>query len=50
MKQNHYNVEFKKKVIAFAEETLNLAAQQHYRIDKTNNRRWKKQMEEMYTA
>jgi hypothetical protein len=33
MKLNNYTAEFKKKVIAFAEETSNLAEQQSYGIN-----------------
>jgi hypothetical protein len=35
MKRYHKTAEFKNKEIAFAEETLNLAAQRHYGTDKT---------------
>jgi hypothetical protein len=34
----------------FAEDTLNLAVQWCYRIDKTNIRWWKKQKGRLYTA
>jgi hypothetical protein len=42
-------VEFKNKVMAFAEEMLNLAAQWCYRIDDTSIRRWEKE-ETLYKA
>jgi hypothetical protein len=50
MKLDHYTVEFKKKLIAFAEGTSNLAVRWCYGIDETNLRRWKKEKEQLYTA